>query len=71
MKQLINSAASAGSMPVGRNELATNEVVEVSLLLSRNQMTMLANQAQRRGLTSAQFLRQCISTMCQASVETN
>ncbi len=71
MKQLINSAACSGSLPVGRNDLATNEVVEVSLLLSRSQMTMLANQAQRRGLTSAQFLRQCISTMCQANAETH
>lgn len=69
MKQLANSILSAASSPLGRNELASTEVVEVSLLLSRSQINQLANQAHRRGLTSAQFLRQCISTMCQTNQE--
>lgn len=71
MNILANSVSSAGSLPGGRNDAAASEVVEVSLLLSRSQMTQLANQAHRRGLTSAQFLRQCISTMCQSNPETN
>lgn len=71
MNHSTDSAVRAGFSPRGGNDATTNEVVEVSLLLSRSQMTQLANQAHRRGLTSAQFLRQCISTMCQANPETN
>ena len=69
MKQLANSTKNLASSPLGRNELTSTEVVEVSLLLSRSQINQLANQAHRRGLTSAQFLRQCISNMCQTSAE--
>lgn len=71
MNILTNSVAGAGSLPLGRNDSAHSEVVEVSLLLSRSQMTQLAHQAHRRGLTSAQFLRQCITSMCQAIPEQN
>ena len=70
MKQLINSVNNAGSSPVGGNDSNSSEVVEVSLLLSRSQITQLANQAHRRGMTSAQFLRQCITSMCQPKPET-
>jgi hypothetical protein len=70
MKQPAKSTLNAASSPLGRSELTSTEVVEVSLLLSRSQINQLANQAHRRGLTSAQFLRQCISTMCQTSAET-
>ena len=52
-----------------RTETSPTEVVEVSLLLSRHQISQLAQQAQRCGLTSAQFLRQYISTLCQSCVE--
>jgi len=69
MKQLAKSTKNAASSPMGGNDLASSEVVEVSLLLSRSQINQLANQAHRRGMTSAQFLRQCITTMCQSSTE--
>lgn len=69
MKQLTNSTMNAASSQGSRNDLASTEVVEVALLLSRSQINQLANQAHRRGMTSAQFLRQCISTMCQPSTE--
>lgn len=69
MKQLTNSVKNAGLLPVGGNDANTSELVEVSFLLSRSQMTQLANQAHRRGMTSAQFLRQCISSMCQSKPE--
>lgn len=52
------------------NQLTNSDIVEVSLLLSRQQITQLAQQAQKRGMTSAQFLRQCISTVCQTGSET-
>ncbi|HQR06079.1 MAG TPA: hypothetical protein PLN21_04610 [Gemmatales bacterium] len=68
MKQLANSTKNAASSPVG-NDLASTEVVEVAFLLSRSQINQLANQAHRRGMTSAQFLRQCITTMCQSNTE--
>jgi len=70
MKQLSNSTKNAVSATIGRNDFATADVVEVSLLLSRSQINQLANQAHRRGMTSAQFLRQCISTLCQGNAET-
>jgi hypothetical protein len=53
----------------GRTDSSPTEVVEVSLLLSRAQISQLAQQAQRCGLTSAQFLRQYISTLCQNMAE--
>lgn len=53
----------------GRTDSSPSEVVEVSLLLSRAQISQLAQQAQRCGLTSAQFLRQYISNLCQNMVE--
>lgn len=68
MNQLNRLAVNAASLPVG-NDLSSTEVIEVSLLLSRSQIHQLANQAHRRGMTSAQFLRQCISAMCQSGAE--
>lgn len=49
------------------NQLTNSDIVEVSMFLSRQQIAQLAQQAQKRGMTSAQFLRQCISTVCQSS----
>jgi len=59
----------AVSSPLSGNDTASSEVIEVAFLLSRSQINQLANQAHRRGMTSAQFLRQFISTMCQPSPE--
>jgi hypothetical protein len=46
-------------------------VLELPLLLSRRQMTILAAAAQRQGLTSAQFLRKIISNVCENEVRSN
>lgn len=70
MTQLSNSLINTASSQLGSNEIAFTEVVEVPLLLSRSQINQLANQAHRRGMTSAQFLRQYISTICQSNPET-
>jgi hypothetical protein len=43
---------------------ATDDVLEVPLLLSRQQMLLLAQAAEQQGMTSAQYLRRCISTIC-------
>jgi len=63
---LINSSLSRAS---ASNEIVGSDIVEVSLLLSRQQIALLAQQAQKRGMTSAQFLRQCISTVCQSGTD--
>ncbi|HQR41833.1 MAG TPA: hypothetical protein PLX97_04095, partial [Gemmatales bacterium] len=68
MKPYANTTLGGGSS-AGRLETSPTEVVEVSLLLSRHQVSQLAQQAQRCGLTSAQFLRQYISNLCQGCVE--
>jgi hypothetical protein len=68
MNSVAITSPGAGTLPGGRPELP-NDIVEVSLLLSRQQVAELVSQAQRCGLTSAQFLRQCISTMCSSSPE--
>lgn len=67
MNYYANTSTGAGSLSA--NEHSTSDVVEVSLLLSRQQISQLAQQAQRRGLTSAQFLRQYISSLCQGITE--
>jgi hypothetical protein len=46
-------------------------VLELPLLLSRRQINLLATAAQRQGLTSAQYLRQMISKMCETEGITN
>jgi hypothetical protein len=46
-------------------------VLELPLLLSRRQINILATVAQRQGLTSAQYLRQLISNLCDSEVITN
>jgi hypothetical protein len=66
MRPYANTLVSPSS---SRTDSCPTEVVEVSLLLSRAQISELAQQAQRCGLTSAQFLRQYISTLCQNVVE--
>lgn len=63
---LINSSLSRAS---ASNEIVGSDIVEVSLLLSRQQIALLAQQAQKRGMTSAQFLRQSISTVCQSGTD--
>lgn len=65
MNPLAITSPGAGTKPGSRSELP-NDIVEVSLLMSRQQVAELVSQAQRCGLTSAQFLRQCISSMCQS-----
>jgi hypothetical protein len=41
-----------------------DSVLELPLLISRQQMNKLAIAAQRQGLTSAQFLRKVITSLC-------
>jgi hypothetical protein len=43
---------------------ATDDVMEFPLLLSRQQVARLADAAERQGMTSAQFLRRCINSLC-------
>jgi hypothetical protein len=43
---------------------ATDDVMEFPLLLSRQQVARLACIAERQGMTSAQFLRRCINSIC-------
>lgn len=64
----LNTASSKAGFRTNCEQPAS-DVVEVALLLSRQQISQLAQQAQRRGLTSAQFLRQYISSLCQGVPE--
>jgi hypothetical protein len=45
-------------------QAATDDVMEFPLLLSRQQVARLATVAERQGMTSAQFLRRCINSLC-------
>lgn len=66
MNAMPGSRAMTELDPISTAQLDTIEsVLELPLLLSRQQIDMLAVVAERQGLTSAQLLRRYISSICE------